>query len=116
MEYAAVSAQKENKDTAIQSPEAISASELAWQIISKDEESWKLSWSISLTNNSRKAVNAKVQVLFLDKSSLALDDHTGRSQTLAPGATSLYQAATSLSPDLASRVHGAVAVVTKSKK
>jgi hypothetical protein len=113
LEYAAVSAQKDDKDSVIESPDSISATGLTWRILSKDEKSWKLSWSINLTNKGQRAVNAKVQVLFLDKKGFALDDHTGPPQTLSPDTTYLYEATTSLSPDLAGRMQRAVATVAK---
>lgn len=116
LEYAAVSAQKEDKDVVIQSPETISAVELTWQFLSKEEEFWNLAWSIRLTNKGQRAVNAQVRVLFLDQNSLALDDHTGPPQRLVPGTTCLYETTTSMSPDLASLVHRAVAVVARAKK
>jgi hypothetical protein len=110
---AAVSAQKDDKDSGIQSPDNISATELTWRILSKDDESWKLSWSISLTNKSRRAVNTQVQVLFLDKDGFALDDHMGPPQTLLPDTNYLYEATTALSPDLAGRMQRAVAIVSR---
>jgi hypothetical protein len=116
LEYAAVSAQKENKDSVITAPESISAAELTWWVLSKEEEFWKLAWSVRLTNKGQRAVNAQVQVLFLDQNSLALDDHTGPPQILVPGTTYLYEATTSMSTDLASLVHRVVAVVARAKK
>jgi hypothetical protein len=116
LEYAAVYAQKEDKDSVIESPDKISATELTWRILSKDNESWKLSWSIDLSNEGRKAIKTRVQVLFLAKNNFALDAHMGPPQILSPGTTCLYEASTELSPDLASRVHRAVAVVTRVKK
>lgn len=116
LEYAAVSAQKEDKDSFIESPANISATDLTWRYLSKDGESWKLAWSISLKNKAEKTFNAKVQVLFLDKNNLALDDHTGPPQILTPGRIFSYEATTAMSPDLASRVRRAVAVVSRFRK
>jgi hypothetical protein len=113
LEYAAVSAQKNDKNWVIESPNSILATELSWRILTKDEKSWRLSWSINLTNKSRRAVNAKVQVLFLDEKGFALDDHTGPPQTLSPDTPYLYEATTALSPDLAGRMQRAVATVAK---
>jgi hypothetical protein len=112
LEHTAVSAQKNDKNWVIESPESISATELTWRISSKDEKSWRLSWSINLTNKGRRAVNAKVQVLFLDEKGFALDDHTGPPQTLSPDKPFLYEATTALSPDLARRMQRAVATVS----
>lgn len=113
LEYAAVSAQKDNTNSVIESPDRISATELTWRILSKDDESWKLSWSINLTNKGRRAVHATVQVLFLDENGFALDDHTGPPQTLPSDTPYLYEATTALSPDLAGRMRRAVATVAK---
>jgi hypothetical protein len=116
LEYAAVSARRENKASVIESPEAISAADLTWQIVAEEQQAWKLVWSINLTNQGQRPFDAKVQVLFLDKNSLALDKHTGPSQKLSPGITLHYEAETSMDPDLAGLVHGAVAVVTRPKE
>lgn len=113
LEYAAVSAQRDDKNLVIESPDSISATDLTWRILSKDEKSWTVGWSLNLTNKGRRAVNAKVQVLFLDEKGFALDDHTGPSLTLSPNTTCPYEATTSLSPDLAGRLQRAVATVAK---
>lgn len=111
LEYAAVSAQEDNQNTIVSSPRNISASEFTWKILSKDKKSWEVSWSINLANKGRKAAKAKVQVLFLAEDKFALDDHVGLVQVLPPNKNYPYSATTSMSPDLANRIHHAMATV-----
>jgi hypothetical protein len=113
LENAAVSAQKEDKNSVIESPESISASDLKWAFLSKTEKGWTVAWSINLTNKGHRAVHVKVQILFLDEKFFALDDHMGPSVLLAPYIPYLYEAITVLSPDLGSRIRRAVATVAK---
>jgi hypothetical protein len=113
LEYAAVSAQKEDKNSIIEAPETISATNLKWEFLSKDEKAWTVAWSINLTNKGHRTVHAKVQVLFLDEKFFALDDHMGPSVSLAPDTLYLYEATRALSPELASRIRRAVATVAK---
>jgi len=112
LEYAAVSAQKDNKNSVVASPDNISATEFTWRVLSKDKKSWKVLWAINLTNKGRRVVNAKVQVLFLDKNGFALDDHIGPPMRgLPPDKTHLYEAITTMSLDLANRIQRAMATV-----
>ena len=111
LEYAAVSAQEDNQNTIVSSPRNISASEFTWKILSKDKKSWEVSWSINLANKGRKAARAKVQVLFLAEDKFALDDHVGLVQVLRPNKNYPYSATTTMSPDLANRIHHAMATV-----
>jgi len=116
LQRAAVSARREDKDSVIEAPESISATELSWQVASKDDKTWRLTWSIHLTNKVRRTAKVKVQVLFLDGQGFALDDHTTKPVMLPPGGTYVSEATTALSSDLAVRVHRAVAVVIRQKK
>jgi hypothetical protein len=111
LEYAAVSAKEDNQNTIVSSPRNISASVFSWKILSKDKKSWEVSWSINLANEGRKAAKAKVQVLFLAEDKFALDDHVGPVQVLPPNKNYLYSATTTMSPDLANRIHHAMATV-----
>lgn len=116
LERAAVSARRKDKDSVIEAPESISATELSWQVASKDEKAWRLTWSVHLINKVRRTAKIKVQALFLDKQGFALDDHTTKPLTLPPGGTYTSNATTALSSDLAVRVHRVVAVVITQKK
>ncbi len=112
LEYAAVSAQNENIDSIVASPNNISATDFNWQIVSMDKKFWKVSWTIKLTNNNPDEVHTKVRVLFLDENGFALDDHIGpTSQALPPSKTRHYKATITMSPDLANRIRHAMATV-----
>ncbi len=116
LEYAAVAAPPDNTDSIIASPDNIVANEFMWQVLSREKKSWKISWSVNLTNESRDAIDVKVQVLFLDKNGFALDDHVGPlSQNLPPHKSRLYKAITAMSPDLANRIQHAMATVLTSR-
>lgn len=112
LEYAAVSAQKDNQNTIVSSPKNITADEFSWKILSKDKKAWKVAWLINLTNKGQKSANVKVQVLFLDEDGFALDDQIGPLlRGLKPGETHRYSTTTTMSPDLANRLQHAMATV-----
>lgn len=112
LEYAAVSTKKDNQNSIVSSPDNISATEFTWEVLSKDKKSWKVSWSINLTNKGRKVTKAKVQVLFLAKDGFALDDQIGPTiRALSPGKSYFYSATSTMSSDLANRIQRAMAIV-----
>lgn len=116
LEHAAVSAQKEKKDSIVGAPEGIAASDLTWGFLSQGEKESTLSWAINLVNKGPRSAKVKVQVLFLDRDGFALDDYIGPVQTLSPNKPARYEAVISLSPQLASRLQHTVAIVSKPKR
>jgi len=115
LETAAVIAPVKVNDTdeVIAVPENVSTSEFSWRVSTKTKKKWTVSWSILLTNNNRRTIALKVQILFLDEHGFALEDHRGTPIRVAPGKTLLHKGKFAMSADLAKRVQRAMAGVSK---
>lgn len=117
LEYAAVAAPVDERDSVVASPDHIVSSEFKWAVSSKTKKAWEVSWRIKLTNNRQKPTAVEVQVLFLDESGFALEDHMGTPKKALPvGKTVFHESTATMSPDLAKRIRRAMATVSTVRK
>lgn len=119
LESAAVEAAGRTKrqGTIVSSPDNASATGFGWEITSRTPKKWTVSWGLKLTNRSEKPARYKVQVLFLDKKGFALDDQTSPASRIVPAGKPLsYKATSTLSPELAERIHTVMATVSAMRK
>jgi hypothetical protein len=115
LQTAAVAAPKVRTNRVVGSPDDVATADFSWRILSRTGKAWKISWRLKLTNKSQREIAVKIQVLFLDENGFALEDSmSSPSSTLLPGKSQVYKQTATMSPDLASRIQGAMATVSKS--
>ena len=113
LELATFAAPQSQGNEVIATTENITAADFEWHVASKTEKAWDVSWSLKLINKGDSAMQATIQVLFLDKNGFALVDQVS-SRKLPSGEKVVHQGNEPMSPDLAARIQKGIVTISSS--